>query len=1161
MTAEPSFDLLPGRSDVNLAQLTDDEWDLVLAWAEDGRSIDRDSHLAHLQSQGVSRSMIEAVRIILELPPPSDDPDHHRSDERIGTEIELRCHLCDSGSGPVYLAVYGRNQQPITVKFRRCPRDPSRKAALVEHWMREVKRHQELSLGGAVPAFVESGEYMSPDGVTWLYLCSEYKHGLTPTQHCREFKLDLGARLYLFLQICDVVSLLYERGIVHGDLKPGNFVVTVREGATHVWLLDFGLTLTMGRSWAEFGAAVGTPGYAAPEQLSQRSGTVRESTDVFSLGLILFELVDGRRWMDDLALDPEAYVERMRLQPPPRTMQVVPTTLRDALNEVLAHATAWEQEERYPQVSIVREEVWKLLKQITPSTMWRALHNGDRPYRGLRPFGERHAESFHGRKRETDQLIELLVQHPWVTLIAASGSGKSSLLQAGVLPALRTADDSWVPLFLRPGSRPLRELALRLDVPGCSVDEIEVALERPDFLCNELERASVRGPAERRFVVIVDQFEELFTQCEDDDDRRAFIAALLRVARSPQGRVRVLIAVRADFSDRLLQEPDLWRCVEPSHLLLGPLGEDGLRDAIRLPAARAGLELEPGLEDLLVHAVSEEPGGLPLLQFVLDQLWEQREGRYLTKSAYAQMDGLKGLIARRADAEHAKLATKGDEDVVRQIFGRLVRLAPGAPPTRCRLSRRDLAQLHANVQSPLEDLIQARLLTADGEHIELAHEALIREWPLLQRWIQEDHERLLTHQLVAQASAIWAPTQDHEDLLTGNRLREALDRCTDTSLTATERRFLKASIARRDKEELRVLHATQARAQRNQLATFLALAFVAFLAFFTTVLAGALDAHDSQSITNVLRAIAYAVKAQAGAVSDQFRQRAEWVVEMAQDPGVVSHTARVRYESSPLLCEHAKGKFQYISVYDRTGVLTAQCGPAMERSVGHRYDFRNYYAVARERGLRGIRKPYVAYSFLSDIDGFYKFGISIPLFRGDEWAGVLLATVLTDKALGPIPLLDSEDPRLTGVLIGPRDRDRNAASIASRGDYIVLVHDKICSGCSTRLPTPLANALREKFGSIRSEDQFAVSSADAYRIEDYGDPVPGMDGRWLAAFAPVGNTGFIVGVQTRYDAAMEPNERFRLNLIQRTMALASVLGAAAAIILGAGLLRQRRARL
>jgi hypothetical protein len=925
----------------------------------------------------------------------------------------------------------------------------------------------------------------------------------------------------------------------------------------------------MGGSWAEFGSAVGTPGYAAPEQLSKRPGTVRESTDVFSLGIMLFELVEGRRWMDDPSLDAEACAERLQLQPP-RTMQVVPAGLRDALNEILARATAWDQDERYPQVAILREEVWKLLKEIPPSAR-DALHSDERPYRGLRPFSERHAESFHGRKHQTERLIELLLQHPWVAVIAGSGSGKSSLLQAGVITALRTAHDSshsWVPLLLRPGSKPLRELALRLDVRGCSVDEIEVALRRPDFLCNELERAAVRGPAEQRFVVIVDQFEELFTQCESDEDRRAFIAALLRVAHTSNDRGRVLIAVRADFSDRLLQEPELWKCVEQSHLFLGPLEEDGLRDAIRLPAKRAGLVLEPGLEDLLVHAVSEQPGGLPLLQFVLDQLWEQREGRYLTRKAYERMDGFKGVIARRADAEHAKLTQRVGDDVVRQIFGRLVRLAPGAPPTRCRVSRRDLAQLHPQVRSPLEDLIQARLLTTDGEHVELAHEALIREWPLLQRWIHEDHERLLTHQLVAQASAIWIKTQDPGDLLTGNRLREAVDRCPDASLTAEERIFLNASTARRDEEEriresrgLSLLHATQARAQRNQLAAFLALVVVSVLAFFTSVLAGALDDNDSQSITRVLRAIAYAVKAQAGAVSDQFRQRAEWVVEMAQDPGVVSLTASVRYESSPLLCDHAKGKFQYISVYDRTGVLTAQCGPAMQRSVGRLYDFRDYFSVARDRGLRGLRKPYVAYSFLSDIDGFYKFGISIPLYRGNEWAGALLATVLTDKAIGPIRLVDPEDPRQTGVLIGPRDRDRDAASIASLGNYIVLVHDKICSGCSTRLPTPLANALREKFGSLRSEDQFAVSSADAYKTEDYRDPVSGMDGRWLAAFAPVGNTGFIVGVQTRYEAAVESNRLLRGSLIHRTLALAPVLGVAAAIILGVGLLQQRRSRL
>jgi len=369
-------------------------------------------------------------------------------------------------------------------------------------------------------------------------------------------------------------------------------------------------------------------------------------------------------------------------------------------------------------------------------------------------------------------------EHEVVALIGASGSGKSSLVRAGLVPAVRTGEldqsYAWVPLLLRPGPRPLHELALRVaNVLSGSrqVSALREGMARdPGLLADELDREAVRAESELRFLVVVDQFEETFTLCEDREQRAAFIAALLHAASVQGGRTHVVWTLRADFVTQLLEHPGLAEPLDRSNLLLGPMTSEELRSVIRRPALIAGLELEAGLEDLLVQGVAGESGDLPLLQFALDELWQQREGAQLTLAAYRKMGGLKGAIARRADAELAKL--DADQRVlVRRLFGRLVHLGEGTADTRRRLAVGELSESHPELRGPLEALIGARLLTAHEQEIEVAHEALIREW------LAADRELLRVQHELSRASARGHLCGEPSDLRRGGRLSREVELC------------------------------------------------------------------------------------------------------------------------------------------------------------------------------------------------------------------------------------------------------------------------------------------------------------------------------------------------------------------------------------------------
>jgi WD40 repeat protein/DNA-binding SARP family transcriptional activator len=382
------------------------------------------------------------------------------------------------------------------------------------------------------------------------------------------------------------------------------------------------------------------------------------------------------------------------------------------------------------------------------------------PFKGLAPFEAADAEFFFGRERLVEELVARTVDAPLLAIVGPSGSGKSSLVRAGLLPAIETES-----LVVRPGDPPAAELAEML----------------------------TRVPPDERLVLAVDQFEDVFAATVPEDERGGFIGALVEAAWDPDRRVRVVIALRADFFGQLAPYVALSDLVAPNQVLLGPMSQTELRRAITRPAERTGLEVESALVDALVDETSGEAGALPLLSTALLDLWREREGRSLTLASYEQSGGIRGAVGRYAEAVYRSL-NETEQLVARGILLRLVAGGDGQPLMRRRVTRRELDAEDEHVASVLAALVEQRLLVADNDSVELIHEALIEQWPRLVEWLREDVQGRAVHRHLTQAATEWeARGRDPGELYRGARLAAALDWADAAELNRVERQFLDAS--------------------------------------------------------------------------------------------------------------------------------------------------------------------------------------------------------------------------------------------------------------------------------------------------------------------------------------------------------------------------------
>nr|WP_267896795.1 helix-turn-helix domain-containing protein [Streptomyces albireticuli] len=473
------------------------------------------------------------------------------------------------------------------------------------------------------------------------------------------------------------------------------------------------------------------------------------------------------------------------------------------------------------------------------------------PYQGLSAFGPGDARWFFGRDEATADLVAQLTERLRVPgplmVMAPSGTGKSSLLRAGLLPALArgvlpvSGSRTWPVAVLTPGEHPVEELLTHVArVTGGSRRLLTKALREGTGAFTEAVRAATDGfrtarpsraratpadspepPRPATLVIVVDQFEETFTLCKDEHERTAFVEALLALAAAaPEGGLPaalVVLGVRADFYDHCLAHPGLAAALRRGHVALGPMDDAQLREAVTGPARRAGLEVEPGLTEVLLRDIGLAPGGaesarharagvLPLLSHALLGTWQRREDTALTVAGYQLTGGISGAVATTAEHAYTSLPPE-QRATARRLLLHLVYIGEdheaGRRCHRASLVEGDTAR--ETTDAVLEVFTRARLLTADAEHVELAHEVLLKAWPRLRRWIDEDRATLRARQLLTETAAAWEREGRDESLLyRGNRLASAAEWVTDPGggapLAPTARAFLEAS-TRRDTAE------------------------------------------------------------------------------------------------------------------------------------------------------------------------------------------------------------------------------------------------------------------------------------------------------------------------------------------------------------------------
>ncbi len=601
---------------------------------------------------------------------------------------------------------------------------------------------------------------------TGAYLVAPLVGATSLAQALDETELDAERRHRLIDQLGAAMSHAHGLGVVHGAISPATVIV---DGSENAYLTGIGFVLRLA------GAPRVTSSYTAPELA--RGEPVTAAADVFSLGRLAAELLtddNGPEVVDDL----------------------------DAL---IGRATADQPADRFSSVDEFLAALVAVRGDSGSAAFFTIIRN---PYKGLGAFGEADAGDFFGRSQAVEDLCEMLTRQQLVAVVGPSGCGKSSLVEAGLVPVVRAGamgpSQRWLVTSMFPGSYPFAELESAL---------ARVAVEDPGSMMDEIERDErglVRAlkrilPRDTRLLLIIDQFEELFTLTRDDAMRERFLEALVALAEDERSNVRVVVTLRADFFDRPLQSPSFGELLKAGTFPLTTPSPDRLSEAIRLPAESVGAKWEPGLVEQIVDDVADAPGTLPLLQYALTEVFAARRSDELTHQDYRAVGGVLGALGSRADEVFRGLDS-GGRSITRQIFLALVAVQKSGEQTRRRARLADLDAIaeRSEVEEVLKAFGDARLLTFDrdpvtrGPNVEVAHEALLTRWPRLAEWITEAREDLLLHQRLTDAADEW--DQRHRDeayLLTGGRLAQfqSWSAASDLTLAGMESEYLDLSSA------------------------------------------------------------------------------------------------------------------------------------------------------------------------------------------------------------------------------------------------------------------------------------------------------------------------------------------------------------------------------
>ncbi|MCX6057030.1 MAG: protein kinase [Chloroflexi bacterium] len=634
--------------------------------------------------------------------------------------------------------------------------------------------------------------------------------------------------LRMMEQIGSALSASHRAGVVHRDLKPANVLLDEDNNA---YLADFGIAKNLSSPSSETQAdmVIGSPDYISPEQI--RSEFVRPQTDIYALGVMLYELLTGKvPFRGNTPFD----VMSQHLNTPLPLLAEYRIGLPKSLDDVIEHATAKDPLQRYENVELMLNDLRSALganlhEFKSKPVSSRPLTEMDNPYKGLRAFGEGDAQDFNGRESLIQQLLIKLGDtgelSRFLTIVGPSGSGKSSVVKAGLIPALRRGalpgSENWFIIEMMPGAHPLEELEAAL---------LRVAVNPPASLIEQFQkdsrgliravRRSLPNDPSIELVLVIDQFEEVFTLLQDETERMRFLGLLVNAILDESSRIRVILTMRADFIDRPLGYVDFGELIHQRMEIVLPLTPDELESTIASPAERVGLHLESGLVAAILHDLGDQPGTLPLLQYALTELYEKRAGNTLTRSAYLEIGGVMGALGRRAEEIFSSLDEEG-QLIAKQIFLRLVTLGEGVEDTRRRVliyelenlkfSDMDLRKVSKTFKATLDAFGNARLLSFDrdpgtrGPTVEVAHEAIIREWPRLRGWLEESRTVVRMQRQLSIAASEWMDAhRDTSFLLSGTKLAqyEGWTVSSAIALTQHEIDYLKASMTARDQREM-----------------------------------------------------------------------------------------------------------------------------------------------------------------------------------------------------------------------------------------------------------------------------------------------------------------------------------------------------------------------
>lgn len=457
------------------------------------------------------------------------------------------------------------------------------------------------------------------------------------------------------------------------------------------------------------------------------------------------------------------------------------------------------------------------------------------PYRGLFAFSENDAPFFFGRESLTARLIEVVSQESLVALIGPSGSGKSSLVFAGLLPHLR-AQTGWLIADCRPGRRPFDRLAASLasflEPHSSETDrliqtrKLANGLRQDDLSLADIVRwALQKRPEATGFLLVIDHFEELYTLCPEPETRPRFLDVILGLSRNPGAQklaaderspITLVLTLRADFMGQALLYRPLAEALQKGQLLVGPMSRQELGRAIEKPTQQQGVAFETGLVERILADLGDEPGNLPLLEFALTALWQrQAAGTLLTHAAYEAIGRVKGALAGYADEVYHRL-TEAEQAQVRQIFTQMVRPGEGTEDTRRLATHLEVDEAHWPL---VQRLAEARLVVvgrdAEGyKTVEIIHEALIHGWERLRVWLEADRAFRLWQERLRVALRQWEENRlDEGVLLRGALLAQAEEwvKSRAAELQPLEQAFIRASVALRDER----LVATEAQRQHE----------------------------------------------------------------------------------------------------------------------------------------------------------------------------------------------------------------------------------------------------------------------------------------------------------------------------------------------------------